>query len=352
MKIAILVPNFVGFDGSARVAHLQAAEFIAKGYDVTVITLASDSTLTGCRVISFGMPSNLTFQRIYRLLSLVDIAKTVKIVNLLKDFDKVIAHLYPMTWYAYLAKKINRTCEYIFWFHGLEEPIVFKRFYEQLYMKLQILLTKISISNANEIVSVSQFGQKKAYDFFSRESRVVPNKVDLNRFCKMVDGSQVRMQFGLGASPTILYVGRIVPQKGIDMLIQSFYEVKKVIRNAKLLIVGTAPFDYYIRALKSISDESVIFAGYIAPERMPDVYAASNLYATCSLWENHNLPVIEAKACGKPVVTFDIDAFKNVLSEKDRLVPSRDIKGFADACIQILKLLNKGNIDYENMSNL
>ena len=109
MRVAILVPNFVEYSGDARVVKLQAKELAQKGNYVAIFTLASDmEPPDGVDIYVMGMPKNLFWQRIYRLVFPLDIFKILKWLPKLKlkHFDLIIAHLYPMTWLAYLAKKI------------------------------------------------------------------------------------------------------------------------------------------------------------------------------------------------------------------------------------------------------
>ena len=70
---------------------------------------------------------------------------------------------------------------------------------------------------------------------------------------------------------------------------------------------------------------------------MPYYYAACDIYATCSLWEANNIPVLEAQACGKPVIAFDFDFFREELSKNYILVEKENIEKFAKACIRKLQ---------------
>jgi hypothetical protein len=68
MKIAILTPTFFEFSGIDRVAEQQAIEYAKKGHKITVFTLKSNLKPKGYNVIELGMPKNIFWQRIYRLL--------------------------------------------------------------------------------------------------------------------------------------------------------------------------------------------------------------------------------------------------------------------------------------------
>jgi 1,2-diacylglycerol 3-alpha-glucosyltransferase len=343
-KIAILVPNFAKYSGDARVVKSQAKEFAQNGNYVAIFTLAADmEPPEDVDIFVIGMPKSLFWQRVYRLLFPLDVFRVLKWFPKLKHFELVIAHLYPMTWLAYLAKKFYKV-EYVFWFHGMEDPKLFSRAYERWYMKLHILLTKFTTKNADKAVAVSKFAKMMLEEFTGLDSEVVYNKVDTSRFQKGLDGSKIRQKYDIGEAPVILSVGRIVPQKGFDLLIQAFKIVKENIPNVKLVLVGEPTFDYYFQKLKENSDDSVIFNGSISESEIPYYYAMCDVYATCSLWENHNLPVLEAQTCGKPVVSFDIDAFKEEVDENGVLVEKGNVGKFAQACIDKLREVRNCNV--------
>ena len=104
----------------------------------------------------------------------------------------------------------------------------------------------------------------------------------------------------------VLYVGRHMPYKGVDQLMEIFSEAKKEIgEDVHLVTIGRATdprYDEYLRTLaRKIGNVHML--GYV-----PDVwryYAGATVYATCSAWEGQDRPVIEAQYLGKPAVSFD-----------------------------------------------
>lgn len=340
MKVAIMVPNFVEFDGSARVAEFQAKEFAKCGHNVSIFAFNSDIKLNDISINILKMPKNLVWQRIYRLFFPFDILKLFKWIPKLKNYDLVVVHLYPMTWMGYFAKKLYDV-EYWFWFHGLEDPKIFPHFYERLYMQLQIIFTKYTINSADKVVSVSKFGHDKLLDFTGVDSEVIYNRIDMSRFHENINGNVIREKYSLEDSPVILMVGRLAPQKGVHLLIESFKIIQKYVPDSKLVLVGDPTFDYYFKQLKEMSNNSIIFAGHVSTEEIPFYYAMCDIYATTSLWENHNLSALEAQACGKPVIAFEIPAFKESINNNGTLVEIGNTDMFAKACIQKLESLGK-----------
>jgi len=336
LRIAVLVPSFVEFSGDARVAELQVRELVGRGNQVKVYALVSNMKPTDADVLTFGMPKNPLVQRVYRLLLPLNIFLTLKWLYISRKQDLIICHLYPMTWLGFVSKLFLKV-RYVFWFHGLEEPEVFNKTHERIYMSLHILLTKVTTRNVDKAVSVSHFAEEKLRKYTGLPSDVVYNKADPLRFHLGLDGSAVRQRYNINDAPVILFVGRLAPQKGVHLLIQAFGLVKKKIPDAKLVVVGDPTFNYYFKHLKDISDDSVILAGHISSQEIPYYYAMCDIYATCSLWENCNLPVLEAQACGKPVVAFNIDAFKENSNEKIVLVEKLSLDRFSEACIDTIR---------------
>ena len=110
-----------------------------------------------------------------------------------------------------------------------------------------------------------------------------------------------------------MFVGRITPYKGVDLLINAFTMVKQLIPETRLIIIGKHSLKNYSDKLRRMSDTSIIFEEDVLDEDMPLYYAACDVYATASLWEGFDLPMAEAQACGKPVVAFDIGSHQEVI---------------------------------------
>lgn len=295
----------------------------------------------GVDVFIMGMPKNPFWRRIYRLIFPLDIPKAIRWLPKLKSFDQTIVHLYPLTWLAYLAKKFYKV-KYTFWYHGIMDPQFFPHLYERIYIRLQIFLTRLTVSNADNAVAVSDYIRKELKEYTGLDSEVIYNKVDLEKFHPGISGMEIKEKYGLGESPVILFVGALRPVKGVHLLIQAFDLVKKQVENARLIVVGTPDYPYYFEELKRLSDSSVIFTNSVLNKLLPAYYAACDVYATCSQWESYNIPVAEAQACGKPVVAFNMGPHPEVINEKGTLVETGSVKELARACVNIINRAQSG----------
>lgn len=264
-KIAILGAIFSGFDGVSRVIEQQSKDLSMES-NVSIITLEGNMDAPeNVELIVLGSPQILWLNRIYRLFWPLNIISIIKCLNKLKNHDLVIAHQYPLTFLAYLLKKIYNV-KYIYWYHTI--PPGYSKIHEKLYIKLIEYLDEKSfiIRKADYICSVSEFSKKILYGKSRMDSIVVYNTINKHFIKKEMNNKKIRKLLSLGEKPVILFVGRIHPNKNIQTLIKVFELVKEQIPNAILLIVGEIIFKSYYNDIKEYADDSVIFVGYV-PDR-------------------------------------------------------------------------------------
>ena len=335
MKIAILTPTFSHYSGIDRVVELQARNY-AKKNRVTVFALEADLKPKNYKLEVLGMPKNLLMQRFYRLLFFLDFMKINNAVERLKDYDAVISHFYPMNWIAYNAKR-KYNLKYIYHNHGIGYSNLFSNIFEIIYMKIFGFLNKLSLRNADSVISISKFMQKELKKETGLNSKVVYNKIDNKKFMKGLDGTKIRRTFNIkDGEKLLLFVGRLSPHKNVHTLLKIFNLVNEKMPNVKLLIVGKPTFPNYYKKLKKIANKNVIFSESVGDNELPYCYAACDLYVTASLWEGFNLPAAEAQACGKKVVAFDVCSHPEIV-KNGILIEENNIEKFANAIIKLLK---------------
>ena len=338
MKVAILTPTLYGFDGMTKLIKVEAEDYVAQGDLVTIFAFAGgDLKPEGVGLEIIGAPKSLFWRRIYRLLFPLDIFRMVKFVRRLKDYDLMISHDYPIHWLAHITRRFYHV-QYVYRSHGLRPATLFPRFYERAYMRVTQFLWRRSVSNADSVLAVSNFLKGELKAKYNIDSQVVYDKFAKSVFHPGIDGSRIRDRYRLNEAPVILFVGRLDPFKGVHLLIEAFDIVRAAIPEAKLLIVGKATHNYYLKLIKEKASDSVILADYVEDEELPYYYAACDLYATASLDENFNRPLVEAQACGTPVVAFDLCAHPEVVQQNVTgfLVEPENCKQLAEAIIRIL----------------
>ena len=128
----------------------------------------------------------------------------------------------------------------------------------------------------------------------------VSNGVDIRLFCP---GPRVSGKDGV----TVLHVGRLSYEKNVDLLLRAFARIAGECPAARLTIVGDGPDRAALARLAGELGlgERVRFTGFVPHEQLPALYQAADLFATASTIETQGLVVLEAMACGLPVVGVD-----------------------------------------------
>lgn len=338
MKVAILTPTLWYSSGIDRVVEQQAQSLIKKGNKVAIFTLEAQIRIPGAEIVVLGMPKNLFWQRVYRLFFFLDFPKIFYTIKRLRAFETVYAHQYPTTIIASLSRIFNQT-KYIYYNYGIAPASLFPSIFEKIYLVLFAFLSRFSLVNVQQVISISWYLASEFKKETGKESKVEYPQIDKVRFKSGVSGVFIRRRYKLKNSPVILYVGRISPHKGLDLLLEIFAMIKNSMVDVQLLIVGKHTFSAYSYLLKEVARRigSVTFCGEISDKELSSFYAAANLYATCTLWEGFDLPVVEAQAMGKPVVAFDIGPHKEIANQQTILVPVGDKQRFAEACLKFLQ---------------
>jgi glycosyltransferase involved in cell wall biosynthesis len=138
----------------------------------------------------------------------------------------------------------------------------------------------------------------------------------------------------------ILYVGLIEPRKNLPLLIRAYKSMLEEGIEQKLVIVGRYGW-MYDQVLDQISTleigESVHFTGYVERNDLPFVYNLASVFAYPTLYEGFGLPVLEAMACGVPVVTSAVSSLPEIVAEAGVLVPPQDEQALCSSVLTVLR---------------
>ena len=166
-----------------------------------------------------------------------------------------------------------------------------------------------------------------------RPVHAVPKGVDAELFRS--DGASARAALGLMDRHLVLSVGRFVPIKNVALLIDALARLRQVDSSAHLLLVGEGPEQ---RALEQQAARlgvagAVTFAGYVPQDRMAPYYRAADVFALPSEFDNSPNVVLEAMACGLPIVATNVGGVADyVVGDRGgSLVPGGDADALADA---------------------
>lgn len=140
-------------------------------------------------------------------------------------------------------------------------------------------------------------------------------------------------------NPVVVAAGRLVPQKGFDMLIPAFAQVAREYPDWRLRIFGTGPREARLRALIEEHGMTGVISLMGRTERLDDELAAASVYVLSSRFEGLPMVMIEAMTHALPIVAFDCPTGpRDVLTDgvDGLLVPPRDVDGLAAALKQVI----------------
>jgi glycogen(starch) synthase len=159
-------------------------------------------------------------------------------------------------------------------------------------------LTRFECRRADKVITVSKSLAREAVDFYGiPQDKVVAIHNGVNLF----DDPPIEKQNG---RYVILYVGRLVQEKGVEYLIGAMPSILTEFPEAKLQLVGDGN---HRRRLKSLTQklkvaESVDFSGIVPSDMLYSLYAHANVVVQPSIYESCGIPVLEAMSIGRPVV--------------------------------------------------
>lgn len=184
-------------------------------------------------------------------------------------------------------------------------------------------------------VSEGERAEGEAAGIKPKQWRVVSNAVDTDRFAPG-DSAAARAAVGLdGDGPVAVCVARLaVAQKGQDVLVKAWPAVAREVPGARLVLVGEGPDRAMLEAQ---AGQSVVFAGGADPAVMPDWYRAADVIVQPSRYEGLALSVLEAMACGRPVVAGAAVGMAEAIGNGGAVVPVGDAQALAAALIERLR---------------
>ena len=152
--------------------------------------------------------------------------------------------------------------------------------------------------------------------------------------------------------PFILSAGKISPRKNTLRTIKALARVADEIPHHLVLVGGGDPsgLDSLDPSIRSKISGRLHFLGYVPDEQLPALYSAASAYVHASLYEGFGLPLLEAMACGCPVITSNVLSLPEVAGDAALLVDATDVESISDAMLQVCtdesissELISKGN---------
>lgn len=170
-----------------------------------------------------------------------------------------------------------------------------------------------AVAWADEIIVLSRAVQDYFFDTYGRRTRMIPNGVT-RPAC--VPADLIRNQFGLEGGDYILFLGRLVPEKGLRYLIEAFRNVQT---DKKLVIAGgSSDTDGFAQELRDMAegDDRILFTGFVQGQLLEELYSNAYVYTLPSDLEGMPLSLLEAMSFGNCCLVSDIPECADVVADK------------------------------------
>ena len=171
---------------------------------------------------------------------------------------------------------------------------------------------------------------------------VVQGAVDHARFQPVADLAQqqaARNKYKIGDRPFIFALSRLEPRKNFARLIDAFALARHEANLPHRLVIGGGKgwlYESIFAKVKELGlEEQVLFTGFIADDDLPALFSAAEFFAYPSLYEGFGLPILEALACGAPVLTADNSCLPEAGGEGALYVKATDTANIAEGLIKL-----------------
>ena len=192
---------------------------------------------------------------------------------------------------------------------------------------------KLSVKFADEIIVLSKEVQKYFKEAYGRETKFIPNGVNRPKIRK---AELIKDKFTLERDKYILFLGRLVPEKGLRYLVKAFKRVKT---DKKLVITGgSSDTDAFMKELRELAggDKRIIFTGFVQGQLLDELYSNAYLYTLPSDLEGMPLSLLEAMSYGNCCLVSDIPECADVVENKALVFKKADVEDLReklqDAC--------------------
>ena len=326
MKILMLTweypPRIVG--GIARVVHDLSKRLIKDGHEVTVVTYRdsadvpeyeNDKGVNVYRVDNYMIHPNNFIDWIMQL-NFNMLSKATEIINKEGGFDVIHAHDWLVT---YAAKSLKNAYDIpiVATIHATEAGRNSGIHDEtQRYINdTEWLLTY----EATEVIVNSNYMKNQIQRLFGLpfdKINVIPNGINLSNFTGIERDYDFRRQYAMDNEKIILYVGRLVYEKGVQHLIAAMPKILSNYNDAKLIIAGRGGMMDELRAEASNLglNDKIYFTGYLNSKQVQKMYKCADVAVFPSTYEPFGIVALEAMLAGVPTVVSDVGGLDEIVT--------------------------------------
>ena len=198
--------------------------------------------------------------------------------------------------------------------------------------------------HAARIIAISEASKQDVVTLLgtpTEKMEVTHLGVDLDVFCPgAFKGQAGELEARDGVHrPYVLYVGKLEPRKNLPVLIEAFASIAQEFPDHQLVLAGNPGWDYQViheMAARVSHGKRIQFTGFVSEVDLPVLYAGADLFVYPSSYEGFGIPVLEAMACGTPVITSNVSSMPEVAGDAGLLVDPLDVAELTEAMRQML----------------
>ncbi len=193
---------------------------------------------------------------------------------------------------------------------------------------------KLAVKYADEIIVLSEGVKKYFKDTYNRDTHFIPNGVNIP---KLKEAKLINEKYGLSKNDYILFLARIVPEKGLHYLIDAYNQLNT---DKKLVIAGGASHtnEYYNEIREKVKGNSnIIMTGFVQGDELEELYSNCFLYCLPSDVEGMPISLLEAMSYGKNCLVSDIEENTQVCGKYGSTFKKSDVNDLKEKLNQIIE---------------
>ena len=312
-------PRIVG--GIARHCFGLGKALVAEGYDVHVVTLDFPGApmyeeIEGLKVhrvkIELGHPDFITWTFLLNHF----LEKKVAMLNSEVNFDIIHIHDW-LTGTAGINSK-----------HFLNKPLVSTVHSTEigrtqgLHSPDSYLIDSLEwwiIYEAKKVIICSNSMKTRLEDHFHvppEKNLVIPNAIDISKYKRTINQNAVKKRYKINPDDKlVLYIGRLVPQKGVEYLIKAIPLISQKINNVHFNIIGDGWSRNYLENLanSTLHGKKIKFLGFIPDSEVVDLFLIADVLVIPSIYEPFGIVALEGMAAGVPVIATNVGGLAEII---------------------------------------
>lgn len=346
MKIAMLGHKYVpSREGGVEVVVEQlATEMVKRGNSVTLYNRKRSeykkiTEYNGCEVKSvFTVNKKSLDAVIYSFFATLKAKRAAK----KGKFDVLHFHAEgPCLFLNFLPKKKRRKYKVVVTIHGLDWQ---RSKWGGLGAKILLKGERQAVKYADEIIVLSESNKQYFKEKYGRETTIIPNGVVKPVFH---EPEIILEKWGLDKNSYVLFLARIVPEKGVHYLVEAWKNLKKDFNTDKKLVIagGSSHSDEYFESVKDMckDDDSIIMTDFVEGQVLQELYTNNCLYVLPSDIEGMPMSLLEALSYNNVCLVSDIPENVDVILDYGYKFKKSDVNDLTEKMKTILTAGSGGN---------